>query len=147
MGTSAVVRSGMNSALQHADFVGGWRISRQIDDTRAGSTARFEGRAEISEAADRWRYAESGILSLSDSLEMQAERVYFWQPVVGGFDLFFEDGRAFHPLRFGAPKAAHWCDPDQYDVRYEFADWPLWRAIWCVRGPRKDYKMISEMRR
>ena len=41
------------------------------------------------------------------------------------------------------PVADHWCDPDTYKVRYDFREWPLWRAEWRVTGPRKDYVMRS----
>ena len=30
-----------------------------------------------------------------------------------------------------------------YRVRYDFSDWPDWRTIWHVTGPRKAYEMVS----
>ena len=30
------------------------------------------------------------------------------------------------------------------DVAYDFKDWPQWSIKWCVRGPRKNYKIHSK---
>jgi hypothetical protein len=59
--------------------------------------------------------------------------------------VLFADGRPFHAFDPGAarPEAAHDCPPDLYRVRYDFSDWPDWQAAWEVRGPRKDYRMVS----
>ena len=59
----------------------------------------------------------------------------------------YADGRPFHEFDPARPRAAHWCDPDDYRVRYDFTRWPLWRAEWEVRGPRKDYLMMTDYRR
>jgi hypothetical protein len=53
------------------------------------------------------------------------------------------DGRPFHDFDPADPVARHLCGADDYAVRYDFADWPCWRAEWTVRGPRKDYRMVS----
>ena len=42
------------------------------------------------------------------------------------------------------PRPTHDCAPDVYRVAYDFADWPRWRAVWRVTGPRKDYVMTSD---
>lgn len=116
-------------------------------------------------------YEETGVLHLPDAAPMQASRRYLWRkagpgPGAGpGIAVYFPDGRFFHA--FGVPpegaaphevaagsgaafsvvEATHWCDPDDYHVRYDFAHWPAWRAEWRVKGPRKDYVMLSEYRR
>ena len=45
------------------------------------------------------------------------------------------------------PDALHHCDPDMYNVSYDFTRWSQrkkqWRSVWTVLGPRKDYKMLS----
>ena len=47
----------------------------------------------------------------------------------------------------GPLDAWHDCLPDFYEVSYNFTHWPEWRSIWRVRGPKKDYTMISDYRR
>lgn len=125
-------------------FLGDWLIDRGIEDALSGSSAGFTGRAVIAEGATGWTYEERGTLVMAGGLPMQAERRYLWKPDAEGVDIFFDDGRFFHRLELAAqPRAAHWCDPDQYDVRYNLTCWPAWEACWQVRGPRKDYVMTS----
>ena len=128
-----------------SDFLGTWAISREIDDFKAGATAQFTGKAVIAEASCNWDYSEEGQLSLAGGYKMQANRSYIWSPREGGFDVFFEDGRFFHHIPL-LPKAeaSHWCDPDQYEVSYDFSLWPEWRSTWRVNGPRKNYVMTSK---
>lgn len=131
-----------------ADFAGQWSIDRVISDKRAGSMARFTGVAGLTPDQGGLRYAEKGQLVLAGAAPITAERQYIWHPQDGGVDVFFDDGRFFHRFYFSnSAKAAHWCDPDQYDVEYEFADWPKWTATWAVKGPRKDYVMTSRYSR
>jgi hypothetical protein len=77
---------------------------------------------------------------------MEAERVYLWRASGAGIEVLFDDGRPFHRIDDSA-EAAHWCDPDQYDVTYEFGRWPKWSSRWRVLGPRKDYVMVSNYSR
>jgi len=130
-------------------FRGDWRIERQIEDVRAGRTGRFDGTAAFRAAAEGLDYHETGTLRLGEAAPMTATRRYRW--VDGGastIEVRFADGRLFH--RFYAdepmPAAVHDCPPDQYRVRYDFRNWPRWRAEWWVRGPRKDYGIASAYR-
>lgn len=132
------------------DFAGVWRLDRRIDDRRAGVTGRFAGQAELTPAGAGLAYVERGLLVLGTAAPMTAERRYLWAPGEGGrIAVSFADGRAFHSFDPGAgtAEAAHWCDPDAYRVSYDFTGWPVWRAVWEVRGPRKDYRMESLFRR
>ncbi|MBM1222364.1 trigger factor [Ponticoccus sp. SC2-23] len=127
-------------------FLGRWRITREIED-RLGPDARFDGEAVISETAPgRWLYHETGRLGFGTGPLFEAERRYVWAPDATGIEVFFEDGRAFHriPLAGGADR--HHCDPDLYDVTYDFTAWPQCWAIWTVSGPRKSYVMRSRYR-
>jgi len=129
-------------------FLGTWQITREIHDAKAGARAQFAGSAQITVAGARWRYAESGQLTLAGGASFHAARVYLWQPFAQRIDVSFEDGRFFHTIALAAPdsgraEASHWCDPDQYDVSYDLSAWPVWRATWRVRGPKKDYQMTS----
>ncbi len=131
------------------DFEGIWHLEREIDDRRAGETLRLSGRAELVPARGGLDYVERGQLTLGDGQVVEAERRYHWRADGGGIAVEFADGRFFHAfaLAGAAPLAHHFCDPDSYDVRYDFADWPAWRARWRVTGPRKDYLMETLYRR
>ena len=118
-------------------------MQRTIDDRLAGQ-GRFEGCAVIT-AGHPWTYKEKGEMILPGGQRHAAQRSYLWepQPERGAIDIYFDDGRPFHTLPLSGGETGHWCDPDQYDVRYDFGDWPQWEAVWTVRGPRKDYTMRS----
>lgn len=120
-----------------SDFTGRWALSRRIVPV-TGAEARFEGVAE-------WRlegaYEERGVLSVQGQPPMQAERRYRWD---ADLSVYFEDGRFFHKVPPLGGETGHWCDPDQYDVVYDFGTWPRWQVSWQVLGPRKNYEMISD---
>ena len=125
------------------DFLGDWRITREIR-IADGSVGHFVGMAHWTADREGALYHESGELEMPGQGRFRAERQYRW-----GADLsvWFSDGRFFHHIPPLGGSASHWCDPDQYDAEYGFADWPVWWCQWRVRGPRKDYVMTSHYRR
>lgn len=127
------------------DFEGEWQVTRRIEDALSGQDGRFEGVARFERESGGLLYSERGVLRMGD-VSMEAERVYHWRAGDAGIEVFFDDGRFFHRIGVGG-EAAHWCDPDQYDVVYTFGSWPEWSSRWRVLGPRKDYVMVSEYRR
>ncbi|PCD77682.1 DUF6314 family protein [Pseudothioclava arenosa] len=129
-----------------ADFKGDWRISRVIVP-RGAPEARLEGRARFRPEGAGLLYHEEGELILPGQPPIRAERSYLWREGGAGIVVDYADGRPFHEFDPARPRAAHWCDPDDYRVRYDFTRWPLWRAEWEVSGPRKDYVMITDYRR
>ena len=127
-------------------FAGLWEVHRDIEDARAGRTGRFTGRAEFRPAAGRARLSRGRHAGDGAGAALAASRAYHWRDVgAGAIEVRFEDGRLFH--RFCAddpdPAAEHDCPPDRYQVRYDFARWPRWRAEWRVHGPRKDYLTVT----
>jgi len=136
------------ATLEINDFLGGWHLSRVIDDRHAGQRGTLEGAAEITRDGSRYLYREQGTLSLGGQV-MQAARQYLWLPLPGGVDVRFEDGRRFHRIDLSGATTGdtHACSPDMYRVNYDFAGWPEWRALWRVGGPRKDYEMVTVYRR
>ncbi|WP_187431256.1 hypothetical protein ROLI_027830 [Roseobacter fucihabitans] len=122
-----------------ADFEGKWDLTRQIthDD---GSQARFEGTALWTPDGLGMAYLETGLLEMAHATPMQAERRYHWGP---DLDIYFEDGRFFHRVPAAGGDARHWCDPDTYDVTYDFTKWPRFKVIWRVVGPKKSYTLAS----
>ena len=127
------------------DFEGDWQVARRIEDALRGQTGRFSGVARFERDKVGLHYLERGVLEMGDAA-MDAERAYFWRSGSGGIEVFFDDGRFFHKIG-ASGEAAHWCDPDQYDVTYDFSDWPVWTSRWQVKGPRKDYAMVSDYTR
>ncbi len=135
--------------MRLAAFAGDWIIERRIEDVRVGRAGRLEGVARFAAGAEGLLYAEEGLLTLGNGPGVTAARRYLWRDAgANAIEVLFEDGRFFH--RFNADEAVagavHDCPPDQYHVRYDFARWPRWQAEWRVRGPRKDYAMVTAYR-
>ncbi len=131
------------------DFEGRWRLSRRIEDAKAGSTGVFDGIAVFTRDAAGLTYEEAGELRLPDMAGIRASRRYLWRQSDAAIEVLFEDGRDFHRIDLTGNVATAWhdCLPDFYEVSYNFSHWPDWRAIWRVKGPRKDYTMISDYHR
>lgn len=129
-----------------AEFAGVWTLARRIDDRCAGQAGRFDGTARFTPDALGLVYEEEGRLALGRAAPLHATRRYLWRPARGGgVAVLFPDGRPFHA--FGGDhgaEARHWCDPDTYRVRYDFAAWPRWQAAWTVTGPAKDYTLVTD---
>ncbi|OCX67124.1 hypothetical protein BFP70_02890 [Thioclava sp. SK-1] len=128
--------------LKLTDFAGFWRLQRQIID-RVQGDARFDGRAEFTSVDQGLAYRERGDLILSSGQRLHAQRDYHWRMQAGRIYVEYADGRSFHDFAPGDAQAQHWCAPDSYHVRYDFADWPNWSSHWSVQGPRKSYEMTS----
>lgn len=125
-----------------SDFTGLWRVRRQISD-HLGTDGQFIGEVRFTPQNEGLLLTETGTLTIG-STSFSAERRYEWRAEGEGIAVYFDDGRFFHAFTLeGHAAAAHWCDPDQYDVRYDFSRWPEWSATWRVKGPRKDYEMHS----
>lgn len=132
-----------------SDFIGRWRVERRVEDRLAGGILEFAGEAVFAPDAGGLLYSEQGELCLADGQRVQAGQAYRWREEGGLIAVDFEDGRAFHSFDPAARQiqAQHWCDPDDYAVRYDLSDWPDWQTRWRVRGPRKDYVMTSRYSR
>ncbi len=126
-----------------------WRIDRRIEDRRAGTTGLLQGTAELTPDGPGLIYSEEGILRIAGQPGLTARQSYLWRADGDGIEVLFADGRPFHRIGLidAAPEASHDCAPDIYCVRYDFARWPDWRAVWQVTGPRKDYTMTTEFQR
>ena len=130
-----------------SDFLVEWRVSRSIDDRLTGQPGRFEGRAVFRPEGRGLRYREEGLLYLGEGPGMTAVRDYLWREAAGRIVVDHGDGRPFHDFDPADPVARHVCAPDDYRVRYDFSDWPDWRAAWSVTGPRKTYDLVSRYSR
>jgi hypothetical protein len=139
---------GMTGLASLAALEGRWHLARRIVNAD-GSEAALEGTTVFRRAGLRLIQEEEGWLRLpGGGAALRATRRYLWTVDKARLDVFFEDNRPFHsvPLGVDRPEAAHFCDPDRYAVAYDFTGWPLWRSVWRVEGPRKDYVMTSDYR-
>ncbi len=136
------------SGVRLAEFAGDWLLTRRIEDRR-GPGGQLDGRASFVVAAVGLDYHEAGLLQLGSAAAVRAERRYRWREEAGRIVVTFADGQAFHDFDPAEPQseAEHHCPPDFYKVRYDFISWPEWSTEWQVRGPRKDYRMLSRFRR
>jgi len=132
-----------------ADFEGRWRIARRIEDQWMSTTGLFEGVARFTADGQGLSYREVGELRLPQEAPMAASRNFLWREDGDGIAVFYADGAPFHRIAGDAPvvQAWHACGQDDYEVSYNFTRWPDWRAIWRVRGPRKDYVSITDYTR
>ena len=133
-------------------LIGAWTIERRVDDaaTLTGS-ATFE-RSAANEAV----YHEQGTLRLSTGYEASAERRYIYRQSPNGLAVFFDERppRLFHAVALvrGAGgclegAAEHACGDDLYLTDYKFDSGADFRICHRVRGPRKDYTMVTVYRR
>lgn len=129
-----------------ADFAGTWHLRRRIDDALAGQHITGCGRAAVvTDGAGGLIWDETLELHWPGQAPITGVRRYLWQPQVGAIAVRFADGRAFHRIGLGRARvtATHDCAPDRYQVEYDFSAWPQWSVRWLVRGPRKDYRMLT----
>jgi hypothetical protein len=130
-----------------AQFEGRWRLQRRIEDAARGEMS-MEGEAVLARSGHRLVYSETGELMIPGQRPLTATQRYIWQERSDWVAIRFSDGRPFHgfPLGVARAEAVHLCDPDRYQVSYDFSVWPDWSSEWRVTGPRKDYVMRSSYR-
>ena len=128
-------------------FEGRWRLTRRIEDARAGETVTGTGTAEAVRAEHGLVWREEVTLVWPGRAPLTGTRGGRWEAEGAGFRAFFEDGRFFHAVESvtGRPEARHDCPPDLYRVAYDFTRWPDWEVVWRVTGPRKDYVMTTRL--
>jgi hypothetical protein len=126
-----------------AALEGDWRLSREIEDRRAGLTGRLEGSSTWRPDAAGLVQEEAGLLRYGDAPPMQAARRYLWRTEGDGLAVFFEDGRPFHRIGPGRHADTHLCAPDTYEVAYLFGEGRAFSTVWRVTGPRKDLLIRS----
>jgi hypothetical protein len=123
-------------------LLGGWSLSRTIEDRLAGLTHRVDGRLELTTVApDRIHWAEHGRWHQAAG-EVEVERnLWLVREADGGWWVRFADGREFHAWVPDA-RVLHDCAPDTYRGLVE-GGVERWTVRWDVNGPRKDYTMTT----
>ncbi len=128
---------------------GTWRLSRTMEDRRAGQRGRFDGQAVFAPQGEGLVYRERGLLRLG-TFEDPAERVYrygFSAPARA--EVAFEDGSRFHSLELSEAgwRVEHRCRNDLYRGLFRLASPGAWEAVWLVTGPRKDHRLVTRYTR
>jgi len=130
-------------------LAGSWRLTRALDDRRAGQLGRLEGAAVFTAADGDLLYREEGRLTIGghDGPALQSYRYAF--PAPGRAAVSFADGRFFHDLDLtsGAWACRHDCGEDRYDGDFSVLGADRWRVVWRVTGPRKELILDSTYRR
>lgn len=124
-------------------LAGNWTLSREISH-EDGRVDRLEGACTFKRSGPRLIQDEQGTLVTADG-QFEATRRYIWREEGGRLDVFFADMRPFHsiPQNIDRPETTYLCPPDRYQVSYDFSQWPEWKSVWRVEGPRKDYTMTN----
>lgn len=136
--------------LQREDFTGSWQLSRRITDNFADQRGSLAGQADLRVAgAAGLTYDEEGLFQFGQASPIKATRRYHWTFGAGLVTVTFADGAPFHDFRpdgftYGTE---HLCAADLYTVRYDFRAWPKWMVRWDVKGPKKDYIMMTHYSR
>jgi hypothetical protein len=130
-------------------LAGTWQLSRTIGEWN------FRGRAVFfPHGPDELRYEENGILSRQGTSDITASRRYIYRYEAGQIAIYFDERpeRIFEILDLrltpnGAweAEAEHACHPDHYVSHYAFGSGTI-MIRHAVRGPRKDYEMVTNYR-
>ena len=131
------------------DFLGAWRITREIVDHKLGQTGSLEGDATLTATAGRLRYHERGTLRYGGGAPLVAERGYLWSFTPDAVEVAYDDGAPFHKFvpEGRVDATPHLCGEDLYHGSYDLTGFPVWSVTWSVRGPRKDYRSVTWYRR
>ena len=126
---------------------GRWRIVRRIP-----GTARLRGVADFTPLrAGQLAYKETGTLLLANGQTTTAEREYIFAAAPAGFDVYFVESppRLFHEARLSLSNAVlvaeceHLCIADNYRSRYRWRSADRFSIFHRVKGPRKNYCMVT----
>jgi hypothetical protein len=124
-------------------------LSRTVGDWNFRGSAVFHA-----QGPNELRYEENGILAKPDNADIQASRRYIYRYEADRIAVYFDErpARVFEILDLKrAPngtweaQAEHACAPDHYASCYAFGPGNI-LITHVVRGPRKDYQMVSNYR-
>lgn len=120
---------------------GAWQVTRRV--WGHPGAARMTGEARFIPDGMGLTEEITGVMILPGAAPMQVTRRLLWRDE-GGIAIRFEDGRPFaRPGAGGRLWFGHDCPPDTYIGRITLGPGAHWRQSWRVRGPRKDYRMVT----
>ena len=133
-----------------AYLTGEWSVERTLLDRATGTRGTFTGVVRYTRNPDGGLdYREDGTMHWPTHTG-PAFREYVLKPGADrrALDVFFADGRPFHVMSFsGLATDEHWCDPDDYHVRYSWQGPDAFSFTWDVHGPAKDLLLESHLER
>lgn len=132
-----------------AYLAGSWVVERTLLDRTSGTNGTFTGVVRYSPNPDGGLdYREDGTMQWPTH-SGPAFREYRLKPGAGpeSMDVFFPDGRPFHVMSFAEAgnQDKHWCDPDDYRVRYVCEGPNAFNFTWDVQGPAKNLLLESHL--
>jgi hypothetical protein len=141
--------SGGQSPDELTEQGGQWTVQRDLLDRAEGTRGTFSGVVRFVPTDDGGlALREQGIMRWP-SFTGPASRHYLLKTTArpDTLDVFFPDGRPFHRMSFTAEANldSHWCDPDTYQVAYDFEGQDRFSYSWDVQGPRKDLLLTSHL--
>lgn len=123
---------------------GRWEFDRRIDDRLAGEHGTVTGTAEfVNESDGRVRWTERGIMAWQ-ARNVPVSRTLFLELRDDGWFVTFEDRRDFHRWIPGEV-VDHPCNADLYRGLVAATQTDRWTMTWEVRGPAKDYTMVTDL--
>ncbi|MFJ4208407.1 DUF6314 family protein [Paenarthrobacter sp. NPDC089675] len=134
-----------------AYLAGDWTVERTLLDRATGTRGTFTGVVRYAKNPDGGLdYREDGTMHWPTH-SGPAFREYVLKPgaTEESMDVFFPDGRPFHVMSFAgdANQDKHWCDPDDYYVKYSWQGPDGFSFTWDVHGPAKDLLLESRLKR
>ncbi|MET3366826.1 DUF6314 family protein [Arthrobacter sp. M2012083] len=132
-----------------AYLAGSWTVERALLDRSSGTNGTFTGVVRYTRNPDGGLdYREDGTMHWPTH-SGPAFREYLLKPGSGpeSMDVFFPDGRPFHVMSFSdqGNQDKHWCDPDDYRVRYRWEGPDSFSFTWDVQGPAKNLLLESHL--
>jgi hypothetical protein len=125
-------------------LVGRWVLRRRVADRATGRHGTVRGELTVIPDGEGFRWAEAGVLRWAGA-DRPVSRTYVLRERGGGWWVEFADGRPFHPWRPGE-WVTHPCRADVY-TGLVTVDGDRIRTLWDVRGPGKDQRLVTRLRR
>jgi len=138
---------------------GRWRLERRLVDRVTGCSGTFAGTAQFAPLGGTagagaggnglaaLTYHEHGELRFRGHRGPASRSLIFRGRPDGTADVCFADGREFYRLdpRSGTWRGEHQCGADHYAVAGQVLGSGKFQERWLVRGPAKDYYIITTL--
>lgn len=141
----------MAQSISPLRLLGDWTFERTVVDRAADIRGSVVGTMSLQQHPDghvEWR--EVGVLLWNGQQHDIHRDLRIVRGDHGGWDVTFDDGRPFHPWLPGE-YLDHPCRDDRYRGSIEIAadaePVTQWSVIWEVRGPQKDHRYETKVRR
>lgn len=123
-------------------LLGSWTFERVI---RPGGS--IKGTVEfLLKDPNTYSYKEEGTFLNERSEEFETSREYLYCYRNNTIEVLFSDGKSFLTLEFISPQYAigtHTCSEDNYEAFYSFLSPISFTVEYSVKGPRKEYEMLT----